>query len=169
MTERKPPDVDFESWVDKQIREAGERGELDNLPGAGKPLPGLDKPTDEHWWIRQKMEREGLSAEALLPTPLRLRREVERLPEAVRGLPTEQAVRAAAAELNDQIVRWLRAPSGPQLPLGPVDVDDVVRQWRADRAETREQAITAERATTGQPRPRTSWWNRFSRRHKESG
>ena len=33
-----------ESWVEKQIREAQERGEFDNLPGAGKPLSGARRP-----------------------------------------------------------------------------------------------------------------------------
>lgn len=55
MTERKPSGVSFESWVEKQIREAGERGDLDNIPGAGKPIPGLDKPHDDMWWVRQKI------------------------------------------------------------------------------------------------------------------
>ena len=32
MTERKPPGVSFESWVDKQIREAEARGEFAELP-----------------------------------------------------------------------------------------------------------------------------------------
>ncbi|MER2092403.1 MAG: DUF1992 domain-containing protein, partial [Saccharopolyspora rectivirgula] len=61
MTERKPPDLTFESWIDRQIREAAERGEFDDLPGAGKPLP-KHAPTDELWWIRSYVEREGLSA-----------------------------------------------------------------------------------------------------------
>ncbi|GAT83553.1 molecular chaperone DnaJ [Streptomyces sp. F-3] len=39
MTERKPPGIPFESWVDRQIREAQQRGEFDRLPGAGRPLP----------------------------------------------------------------------------------------------------------------------------------
>jgi Domain of unknown function (DUF1992) len=39
MTERKPPDLSFTSWIDRQINEAAERGAFDNLPGAGKPLP----------------------------------------------------------------------------------------------------------------------------------
>lgn len=30
----------YESVVDRQIRQARERGEFDNLPGMGKPLPG---------------------------------------------------------------------------------------------------------------------------------
>ena len=52
MTERKPPGVGFETWVERQIREATERGEFDNLPGAGKPVADLDKPHDELWWIK---------------------------------------------------------------------------------------------------------------------
>lgn len=40
MTERKPLGVSFESWIDKQIREATERGEFQNLPGAGSLFPG---------------------------------------------------------------------------------------------------------------------------------
>ena len=48
MTERKPPGVPFESWVDKQIRDAEGRGEFTRLPGAGKPLPaGIDTTYDE--------------------------------------------------------------------------------------------------------------------------
>ena len=35
------------------IREVqGERGEFDNLPGAGKPLPGLDGTDDPDWWVK---------------------------------------------------------------------------------------------------------------------
>lgn len=132
MTERKPPDLTFESWIDRQIREAAERGEFDDLPGAGKPLPKHD-PNDELWWIRSYVEREGLSAEALLPTPLQLRKEIERLPSQVQDLGSEQAVRDVVGELNRRVVAWLRAPSGPRIPLRTVDPDEVVAQWRAGR------------------------------------
>ncbi|WP_205857130.1 DUF1992 domain-containing protein, partial [Phytoactinopolyspora endophytica] len=84
MTERKPGGMSFESWIDKQIREAEERGEFKDLPGAGKPLTNLGRSNDEMWWIRRKIEDEGLSAEDALPTPLRLRKEISRLPETVR-------------------------------------------------------------------------------------
>lgn len=59
MTERKPPEVSFESWIDKQIREAEERGDFATLKGRGKPLPdGLNTTShDEQWWIKQKMAR----------------------------------------------------------------------------------------------------------------
>jgi hypothetical protein len=53
MTGRKPPRISWESWVDRQIREGIERGEFDDLPGAGRPLADLDGPHDELWWVRK--------------------------------------------------------------------------------------------------------------------
>jgi hypothetical protein len=49
-----------ESLIERRIREAIERGELDNLPGAGKPIADLDVPEDELSWLRRWMKREGL-------------------------------------------------------------------------------------------------------------
>lgn len=46
--------------VEKLIQDAIARGELENLPGLGKPIPDLHEPYDEHWWVRKWMEREGL-------------------------------------------------------------------------------------------------------------
>ncbi|MGP4016195.1 J-domain-containing protein [Saccharopolyspora sp. 5N708] len=161
MTERKPPGTTFESWVDKQIRTAQERGDFDDLPGAGKPLPGAGAPVEEQWWIKGYVRREGLSGEALLPTPLQLRKEIERLPETVRELTTEQAVREVAAELNRRIVEYLRTPTGPQVAVGPVNVDDVVARWRAERPNPpRQPAPRSEEAST---RQKSRWWHRFRR------
>lgn len=161
MTERKPAHVDPATWAEAQIRAAQQRGEFDDLPGAGRPLPGRGEPVNEMWWINAYLEREQLSGELMLPTPLRLRRQVQRLPDEVRDLPTEQMVRAAATALNGRIAQWLRAPSGPWFPVGPVDVEEVVRQWRACRDAT---AAAAE-----QPAPpaapasrRRRWWSPWS-------
>lgn len=120
----------FESLIDQQIRQAQQRGEFDNLPGAGKPLPGWGGQDDANWWLKNYLQREGVSTEALLPTSLRLAKEIERLPEKVRDLPSEQAVRQAAAELNRAIADYLRAPSGPHVPLRRVDVEALVQRWR---------------------------------------
>ncbi len=147
----------YESVIDRQIRMAQQRGDFDDLPGKGKPLPGLDGPDDENWWVRSYIQREGLSGDALLPEPLQLRKEAERLPEKVRTLPTEQAVRAAVTDLNTRIVAWLRAPSGPSVPLRPVDADGVVRGWRDAR-----QAPPAPAPPTPAPE-RASWWRRLLR------
>jgi hypothetical protein len=147
----------YESVVDRQIRMAQERGDFDDLPGKGKPLAALQGPDDENWWVRQFVQREGVPSDALLPTPLQLRKEVERLPETVRDLPTEQAVRAAVSDLNRRIAEWLRAPDGPAVPLRPVNADGVVAQWAQARPRRPEPPPARTERTPGK---RTPWWRR---------
>jgi hypothetical protein len=148
-----------ETLVERRIRLAQERGDFDDLSGAGKPLP-LEGPDDENWWVRGYLRREGLSAEPLLPTPLQLRREVERLPGTVADLRDEQAVRDVARALNRRIAEWLRVPVGPAVPIGPVDVNAVVARWRTDRAaaaERRARELAATRAGQVPKRRRRRW------------
>ncbi len=149
----------WEAAVEAQIRAAQERGEFDNLPGAGKPIPGRDLPYDESWWIKSFLEREALPSDLLLPTPLQLRRRVEQVPDEVRDLPTEESVRAFVADLNAQIVAWLRTPTGPRVVVRPVNADDTVRRWRADRERTAAGRVAA--AQPGQvaqaAKPTTRW------------
>ena len=78
----------YENWVDRQVREAQERGEFDDLPGAGRPIPGVAKH-DPNWWVKGLIEREKISAP--LPPGLALRREVEQLPTALAGVRDEAA------------------------------------------------------------------------------
>ena len=89
MTERKPPGLSFTSWIDQQIQEAADRGAFNDLPGAGKPLPR--RPDDDGLgWIREKLRREGVSGDELLPPPLKLRKERARLVDAVQAFGSEQ-------------------------------------------------------------------------------
>ncbi|MEU3344394.1 DUF1992 domain-containing protein [Streptomyces sp. NPDC006700] len=131
MTERKPPGVAFESWVDKQIRDAQGRGEFDRLPGAGKPLPD-DTTYDELWWVKRKMSREGLS---YLPPTLALRRQAEDALAAALAAPSERVVRAVIADINTKILDMMvKPPPGPPLGLKRYDVEEVVQAWRTRRA-----------------------------------
>ncbi|MFE7774396.1 DUF1992 domain-containing protein [Streptomyces sp. NPDC057445] len=131
MTARKPPGVSFESWVDKQIRDAIERGDFEDLPGLGKPLPDSDEPYDEMWWVKDKMRREGLS---YLPPSLALRKEAEEALEAAARAPSAAAARHIVERLNDKIAAALRRPPpGPLLGLTPYDAEEVVRDWRLGR------------------------------------
>ncbi|CAA9381642.1 MAG: hypothetical protein AVDCRST_MAG66-379, partial [uncultured Pseudonocardia sp.] len=123
----------YETVVERRIREAAARGALDDLPGRGKPLPQLQGPADELWWARRWLEREGVSRELLLPPSVQLRKEIDRLPETLRALRDERAVRDAVEELNARVVEHLRFPSGPNVPVGRVDVDAAVERWRAER------------------------------------
>ncbi|MGC5035362.1 DUF1992 domain-containing protein [Streptomyces sp. DT190] len=134
MTERKPPGVGFESWVDKQIRDAEARGEFDRLPGAGRPLPSdVESTYDELWWVKRKMAREGLS---VLPPALALRKEAEDALQAAYAAPSERIVRKIIDEINAKIREMMfKPPPGPPLGKKPYDVEDVVRQWRERRAD----------------------------------
>jgi DnaJ-like protein len=167
MAERKPTGMSFETWVDRQIREGQERGAFDNLPGAGKPIPGLDKPFDMDRWVADWARREGLSTEAMLPEPLRLRKEIERLPDVIRDLRSEQAVREVVEDLNQRIRDAIRRPSGPQLVVASVDTDKVVEQWRASRPEV--SAGTDPPAAGEEPPRRVRWWRRGAGRRRGSG
>lgn len=132
MTERKPSGASFESWIDQQLREARERGEFDNLPGAGKPIPGLDEPYDESWWIKDKLRRENLS---YLPPTLALRKEAENALAAVARARSESEVRRIVADINAQIREAIRRPpDGPPLNLAPFNVERIVREWREQRS-----------------------------------
>ncbi len=163
MTQRKPSDVPIHTWVDRLIHEARERGEFDNLPGTGKPLPGIDRPLDEDWWIRQKLRDEDLPLDGLLPPALQLRKEVAALPDTVRDLSTEEEVRAAVREVNTRVAAFIRSPSGPAIPVAPANVDAVVAQWR--EAQPAEPPPPPPVATPPAP-PRRRWWRRRTRRRE---
>ena len=134
MTERKPPGTSWESWIDAQIRVAQEQGAFDNLPGAGKPLPDIDREFDPLWWVKQLTQREQLS---LLPPSLELLRKVERELATLDKLPDEATVRRRIAALNVEIARLnATVTEGPPTRLGPLDIDQVVARWRRTRSAT---------------------------------
>jgi hypothetical protein len=131
VTERKPPGVSWETWIDRQIREAKERGEFDNLPGSGRPIRDLGEVHDELWWIRQLVQRENIET---LPPTLKLRKDRDAALELIPHLDSETAVREIVDEINLRI-RTLnsRAHEGPPSTLMPLDVDAIVDRWRAAR------------------------------------
>jgi hypothetical protein len=120
--------VSWESWVDKQIREAQESGEFDDLPGHGRPLPDIDRPRDELWWVRAKLRRENVSVS---PPAIALRREVDEALERIAAAATEADVRALVSAINDRI-RYVNAHtiSGPPTSTAVLDVDRILQKWR---------------------------------------
>lgn len=131
MTERKPPGVSWESFIDRQIRQGQERGAFDRLRGAGRPIADLDRPLDEMWWVRRKLADEGLG---VVPVALQLRRDVEIAREQIAAAHTEHQVRRIVAAINARIREVNRTPiTGPPSTSMPMDVEEVVAAWRAAR------------------------------------
>jgi hypothetical protein len=131
MTERKPAKVRWESWVERKIRESMERGEFDNLPGSGRPLPDLDQPYDELWWLRKKLREEKLSID---PPTLTLRKEVDSARLLIAAAGSEAEVRRLVAAINERILYVnSHITFGPPSDIVPLDVEQVVADWRAAR------------------------------------
>jgi hypothetical protein len=131
MTERKPPGVTWETWIDRQIRLGMEDGAFDDLPGHGKPVPDLDRARDEMWWVRDKVRRENATH---VPPAVQVRRELDATLAAIADAPSEAAVRELVATINER-VRWVnsRPVAGPPSTVAPLDAEDEVRAWRARR------------------------------------
>lgn len=159
MTARKPGNRSFTDWIDDQIRDAQERGEFDDLPGKGKPLKGLDEPHDDLWWVKQWLQREGVS---YLPPALALRLEAEKTVEGLDRLSSETAVRSALEDLNARIRQANRMPpiDGPPTTLGPLDVDELVARWWAARPPAPEPVPEPAPAPDAEQPGRRRWWQR---------
>jgi hypothetical protein len=124
--------VRFESWIDRQVREAAERGDFRDLPGSGAPLADLDKPHDEMWWVKRKLRSENLS---YLPPSLALRKEAQDAVHGVSRARSEAEVRERVQAINEKIRDAIRMGiRGPELNLMPFDVEQIVREWRRERA-----------------------------------
>ena len=132
MAGRKPLGIPWETYLDRQVREAEAEGAFERLPGAGKPIPGLEEPNDEFWWVKDMLKREGLN---LLPDALELRLEVERRLEQAMGLTLEVEVRLLVEALNGRIRKW-NATATRGGGLGEVDLERVLARW-SERREAR--------------------------------
>jgi Domain of unknown function (DUF1992) len=132
MTQRKPPETSWETWIEAQIRVAMKKGAFDNLPGAGKPLPNLGQEYDPLWWVKQLVQREQISMQ---PPSLELLRKVEQELATIEKLLDEATVRSRVAALNVEIAKVnATVMDGPPTRLGTLDVDQVVARWRRTRS-----------------------------------
>ena len=173
MTERKPPGVSWETWIDRQIRQGMEQGAFDDLPGKGKPVRDLDQPRDELWWVRAKLRRENIE---WLPPTLQVRKEFDAALEQLAAAGSEAEVREIVAAINTR-VRWVnsRVTAGPPSTVAPLDPEVEVATWRstpageaaaAAQVEASAESVDQADETPGHAgRPgRASWLARVGRR-----
>jgi Domain of unknown function (DUF1992) len=161
MTQRKPPGMSFETWVEQQIRQAQGRGAFDNLPGAGKPLPHRSPDETIYDWVVEKARKENLDVFGMLPPGLALRKEREDLPRRADALPSEAAVRALVEDFNERVVQhWRRPAERADVVPGMADLDAILARWQA----TRPPAEAAPPPPPAAPsRARRRWWHRRRR------
>jgi hypothetical protein len=152
-------------WVDLQIKQAMERGDFDNLPGAGKPIKNLGTQHDPDWWIKQLIEREKITG--VLPPALQLRKDDAELDAQLDRHTAESEVRRIVEEFNARVMKARYTPvDGPPLVTMPRDVDAEVDAWRERRlarrrtAEAQRAAAKTDTSTSSAARPRRRWFRR---------
>jgi hypothetical protein len=124
--------VYWTSLAEKRIREAEAAGEFENLSGFGKPIPGIDEPYDENWWVKEKLRRERISA---LPPALEIARDKERTLAAIANLTSEAEVCRELAALNERIHRaHFSCTWGPSCHTVPVEVETFVEHWKVAKS-----------------------------------
>lgn len=166
MTERKPPGVSWQTWIDRQIEQAQERGEFDELAGAGRPLPGVDRPRDELWWVRDKLKRENV--EHLPPTLKILKDRADAIAQAVDS-SSEAEARSILEKMNARIrYENSHVVVGPPSTAVTIDVEAVLRRRRSERGpdailDDASSAASAASGPSDDPRTRRRW-TRLARR-----
>lgn len=156
--ERGSTAADRAAYVETAIQQAIRRGEFDDLPGAGRPLEGLDGTHDPDWWIRRKIRTEQLTG--LGPPALMLRVEDAELRDRLDALSREEDVREALADFNRRVIEARRQLQGGPPVVTPLrDVDAEVAAWTARRSRR-----FADAADFSSDRQRAQpWWRRRGR------
>ncbi|MFD6091046.1 DUF1992 domain-containing protein [Oerskovia sp. NPDC060338] len=158
-------------WVDELVRQAMARGEFDDLPLAGKPIPGLGSHHDPDWWLKNLVEREQITG--VLP-PAQLRADDARLRDQLDRQFSEESVREVVEEFNARVVDARRQLLGGPPVVTPLrDVEEEVSLWRERRtarsttgptpSRTSADASPGARRTAGDE-PTRRWWRRRARR-----
>ncbi|NOX29148.1 MAG: DUF1992 domain-containing protein [Actinobacteria bacterium] len=112
----------FESNADRRIAAARKAGLFDNLPGAGKPIPDLDRQRPEGWWATRlvKRERSIIKAETL-------DRQVKAAMPRLWRLGSEAEVREQVEQLNKRIDAYNQTTTWK--PYSRLDASSVVTRW----------------------------------------
>lgn len=157
MTQRKPAGASWESWIERQIQDAQERGEFDELSGHGQPLESVTGVHDEMWWLKAKLRDEDIE---YLPPTIAIKAERANAIAAAMTDPTEAAARARIEDVNERIRNVNRySAAGPPSSVVVIDTDVLIERWRAAHPVP-EPSVGDEPGPEPTPRPRAwvRWW-----------
>ena len=154
-----------QTWVDQQVRQAMARGDFDDLPGAGKPIPDLGTRHDPDWWVKQLIERERITG--VLPAALQLRKDDAELDGRLDRLMSEREVREELDDFNQRVVTARRQLQGGPPVITPTrDVEATVSGggsgawaphwtgWRRPAEQQPRTSLAVPSLTAGDARPR---------------
>lgn len=134
QSHRKPAHLSWESFAERRIREAAEAGAFERLPGLGQPIPGIDEPLDENWWVRKKLREENLS---VVPPTIAARRDIEQVRNEITRIASEAEVRRRLIALNDRIRQAIYSTTlGPADGVQLLDIDRELASWRTRRSRS---------------------------------
>lgn len=114
--ERRKPARDWDSIVEKAIREAQERGEFDNLPGAGKPIRWDDEHVPPEWRMAHRILKNAGLAPMWIEDDKRIRQE-----------------RKALRELLERFEAWYREEVATLANLMPSEAEARLEELEAAR------------------------------------
>jgi hypothetical protein len=145
-------------YVDVVVDQAMRRGEFDNLPLHGKPIPGLTGTHDPDWWVKGLIERENITG--VLPSA-QLRKDDAELDDKLDLEGMESRVREIVTDFNSRVVEARRQlQGGPPVVTPTRGVDEEVARWRARREARRTAASGSTPTARREPSPSKErpWW-----------
>ncbi len=163
MTERKPDHLSWQSWIERQIRDAQRGGAFDDLDGQGRPIEGLDTVHDDLWWVKAKLRDEDIN---YLPPTIAIRAERANAIDAALRSVTETEARFLIDEVNTRI-RYVNshATSGPPSTVVTIDLNAFIDRWQAERPPEPPTPTDAPLAAMQtEPPGRRRWWHWWRRR-----
>jgi len=112
LSDKKRPPRDWEGVVDKQIRDAIERGEFDHLPGHGRPIDLGENPfVPRDWRLAYKLMQDAGVSPEWIEQDKEIRREVSNLGEWIQSSARsvrEQAAKAKTLAPDQMIAEYKR-------------------------------------------------------------
>ena len=117
------PSGALEAITERRVAQARADGLFDDLPGAGKPIPDIDRHRPPGWWAQRFVATERRKVRAM-----ELEEELAQAMAPLWRLESADEVAARVAELNETIATYNRITDLATKPM--LDLDETLATWR---------------------------------------